>query len=239
MATPYPYQPSPNRPADENLPEVAPAEYRTDGTNLPEVVPNTPQQPGSQPYHPLHGYYSPQDKYPAYFDDAPKLPKEDGPIGPGQPPVYSAGVYASVSPQWAAAGIAPGVGSPVSPATALSPEGAAPWQPFPSPNTAELNGNGNGDGNRDIDEKAAAAKGEKRICGIRKKLFMIIAGLVALVVIAAAVGGGVGGAIAAKEGDDEGKPQAAETTAVSTVTTTTESERYASMLRSYELETVR
>ena len=225
MTTPYPYQPAPNRAADENLPEVAPAEYRTDGTNLPEVVPNTPQQPGVQPYYPPHGYYSPQDKYPAYFDDAPKLPKEDNPVGLEQPPVYSAGAYAPVSPQWAAGGVVPGVGSPVSPATALSPEGAAPWQPFP--NTAGLNGNENGDGNGGVDEKAAAAaKGEKRICGIRKKLFLIIAGLVALVVIAAAVGGGVGGAITAKrEDDDEGKPQAAETTAVSTATTT-ESERY-------------
>jgi hypothetical protein len=67
------------RPADENLPEVVEVQYRpaANPDNFPEVVPDTSPEFAQQ------RYYTETDKYPAYYDTAPKLPYEQ-PV-PGMP----------------------------------------------------------------------------------------------------------------------------------------------------------
>lgn len=162
--------------ADENLPEVVPHQPQP-VSSLPEVVPDTSPEVGEQPYHFHH------DKYPAYYDDAPKLPHEQQPAAaPG------AGLQPQ-DQQWA------GAGSAV--VSAVSPDGSVPWQSFPPA----------GD---DQQTYVASEPGqEPRICGIRRRLFIIIAVVLATVVIAAAVGGGVGGALSARRGS-EGASEPAE-----------------------------
>jgi len=165
-------------PADENLPEVvqhqpSPQDHRV----LPEVVPDSSPEAAQQ------RYFMETDKYPAYYDTAPKLPHEDGFLAPGQQyhqPQGWTGTEQSVS--------------------AISPNSSLPWQSMPP---------GGDDEQTYVGSEAAP---EKRICGIRKRLFIIIAVIVGLVVVGAAVGGGVGGSMAARSSDEAA---AAETTSAS------------------------
>ncbi|KAJ4288774.1 hypothetical protein N0V88_007310 [Collariella sp. IMI 366227] len=62
---------------------------------------------------------------------------------------------------------------------------------------------------------------EKRILGMRKKIFIIVAAILAVVVIAAAVGGGVGGSMASKKGSDNEAQPAETAPTTSTIPTTT------------------
>jgi hypothetical protein len=169
------------RPADENLPEVVEVRHRpaANPDNFPEVVPDTSPEFAQQ-----RRYYTETDKYPAYYDTAPKLPYE--PPYPGMP-----------SPEqhyhqpWTG-GEHPG-------SAMISPNSSLPWQSF----------------GPDADDQqtfvGSEAQPDKRICGIRKRLFIIIAMVVGLVVVGAAVGGGVGGSMAARQGSDEAAAAAAET----------------------------
>jgi hypothetical protein len=169
------------RPADEDLPEVVDVHHRpaANPDNFPEVVPDTSPEFAQQ-----RRYYTETDKYPAYYDTAPKLPYE--PPYPGMP-----------SPEqhyhqpWTG-GEHPG-------SAMISPNSSLPWQSF----------------GPDADDQqtfvGSEAQPDKRICGIRKRLFIIIAMVVGLVVVGAAVGGGVGGSMAARQGSDEAAAAAAET----------------------------
>ncbi|KAK4236562.1 hypothetical protein C8A03DRAFT_35531 [Achaetomium macrosporum] len=189
-------------PPDENLPEVVEQRPTTGASTLPEVVPDSSPEAA-----PPRFYYEP-DKYPAQYDDAPKLPHDEpSPVmqTPGQQ-------YHQYQQPW------PGAANPVS---AVSPDSSVPWQSFPT-----------GDG----DDRTFVGSGpapEKRICGLRKRLFIIIAAIVGLVIVVAAIGGGVGGAMAArnsqKSTDEAASAQTASastsgssatsTTAITTTTT--------------------
>lgn len=158
------------RPADENLPEVVQHQPSPQAQAvLPEVVPDSSPEAAQQ------RYFMESDKYPAYYDTAPKLPHEGGYLAPGQQ-------YDQPPPGWT------GTEHSVS---AISPNSSLPWQSFPS---------GGGDDEQTYVGSEAAP--EKRICGIRKRLFIIIAVIVGLVVVGAAVGGGVGGSMAARSSDE-------------------------------------
>ncbi|GAB1315349.1 Plasma membrane fusion protein prm-1 [Madurella fahalii] len=154
------------RPADEHLPEVVPNQPPVEYP-LPEVVAD-PLPEAGQPQ-----YYVQQDKYPAYYDNAPKLPHEQPIVGTGM------GLQAH-DQQWAPAGY--GV-------SAVSPNSSVPWQSFPP-------------GDDQQTYVASEPELERRICGIRRRLFIIIAVVLAIVIIAAAVGGGVGGAMSTRGGSD-------------------------------------
>ncbi|KAK3903582.1 hypothetical protein C8A05DRAFT_32685 [Staphylotrichum tortipilum] len=155
------------RPADENLPEVVwhPPPTPRGEQVLPEVVPDSSPEAAQQ------RYFAETDKYPAYYDNAPKLP-HDGTYSPGQE-------YYQPQQRW--------VGAEGQFVSAISPNSSVPWQSFPD-----------GDDQRTYVGSEPAPEPEKRICGLRKRLFIIIAAIVGVVVVAAAVGGGVGGAMASK-----------------------------------------
>jgi len=60
-------------------------------------------------------------------------------------------------------------------------------------------------------EKENAPAKERRICGLRRKWFFIVLGVILVIVIAAAVGGGVGGAVASSaSGSDNSDSDASE-----------------------------
>lgn len=144
--------------ADDNLPEVV-----TDpshGSPHPTVVDPTPQVVSSEDAT-GHYYASEREKYPAQYDDTPKLP------------VPNEGL---AEPGWRAA----------EPVSALTPSAASvmPWESLPAAEESNTN------------VKGGDADQEKRICGIPRRFFIIIAIVLLVVVIAAGVGGGVGGAIA-------------------------------------------
>lgn len=179
------------RPADENLPEVLPnhptaAIYSQHP--LPEVVPDS--SPEAFAGHPPH--YS-QEKYPAFYDDAPKLPHDPSspgaygthgmPYSPGQSP-YN---YPS---------------TPGDPVSAFSPNSSVPWQ--------RLDSVAGGDDQRTFVN--SEPEQEKRICGIKRKIFLIVAGLLAVIIIAAAVGGGVGAAMSKKSNSDNSSDEPASET---------------------------
>ncbi|KAL2018430.1 hypothetical protein VTK56DRAFT_849 [Thermocarpiscus australiensis] len=161
------------RPEDENLPEVVPNQPAP----LPEVVPDSsPEAVAAQ-----QRFFVEQGKYPAYFDNAPKLPHEQD----------TQGQYGAYGQQWAGTG---------DPASAVSPNSSVPWQPFPP-------------GGDDQTHVGSEPEPERRICGLRRRLFIIVAVIIAVVVIAAAVGGGVGGSMKAREGS--GASEAVESGATS------------------------
>jgi hypothetical protein len=145
------------------------------------VVPDSsPEAAQGQPY------YMESDKYPAYYDTAPKLPHETpspGMLTPGQ----------QYQQPW--------TGSDAATVSAISPNSSVPWQSFPA-------------GDDQQTYVGSEPEQEKRICGIRKRLFIIIAVIVGLVVVAAAVGGGVGGSRAARQSSGDGA-EAAETASAS------------------------
>ncbi|KAL2134013.1 hypothetical protein VTI74DRAFT_1218 [Chaetomium olivicolor] len=158
------------RQADEHLPEVVP--HQPQPSPLPEVMPDSSPEAAQQ------RFYMETDKYPAYYDTAPKMPHEQPP--PGMSP------QSQYQQQWV------GPGDPVS---AISPNSSVPWQSFP---------HGGDDQQTYV---GSEPEPEKRICGMRKKIFIIVAIILGIVVVAAAVGGGVGGSRAAKKGtDNEAQP---------------------------------
>ena len=60
-------------------------------------------------------------------------------------------------------------------------------------------------------EKENASTKERRICGLRRKWFFVVLGVILVIVIAAAVGGGVGGAVASSaSGNDNSDSDASE-----------------------------
>jgi hypothetical protein len=168
------------RPADENLPEVVEVHHRpaANPNNYPEVVPDT------SPEFTQQRYYIETDKYPAYYDTAPKLPYEQPyPAMPSPEQHYHQ----------------PWTGGEHPGSAMISPNSSLPWQSF---------GPGADDQQTFVGSEAPP---DKRICGVRKRLFIIIAVIVGLVVVGAAVGGGVGGSMAASQGSDEATAAAAET----------------------------
>ncbi|EAQ91652.1 predicted protein [Chaetomium globosum CBS 148.51] len=180
------------RPADENLPEAVqhpqPQPPMASATPLPEVVPDSSPE-FAQPRH-----YMETDKYPVYYDAAPKFPHE--PQTPGMQGMPSPG-HQSHQP-WTDAEHS---------VSMMSPNSSLPWQSFPP-----------GDDQQTYVGSEPPAP-EKRICGLRKRLFIIIAVIVALVVVGAAVGGGVGGSIAARQGSSDGA-EPAETSSASSSSAT-------------------
>jgi len=165
---------------DENLPEVA--ENRPylapnpHGDHLPEVVPDSSPEAAQQ------RYYMETDKYPAQYDTAPKLLHEE-PLTPEMSPMQQ------YRQPWGPASI---VGGDYHSVSALSPNSAVPWHSFHSDDQQTYVG--------------SEPEAEKRICGLRKRLFIIIAVVLAVVIIAAAVGGGVGGAMASRQSDSDAAP---------------------------------
>jgi len=171
----------PGRPADENLPEVVwhpPTTPRGEQV-LPEVVPDSSPEAAQQ------RYFTETDKYPAYYDNAPKLPYDAGAYSPGQQ-------YYQPQQPWMP------VGAEAQGISAISPNSSVPWQSFPE-----------GDDQRTYVGSEPAPEPEKRICGLPKRLFIIIAAIVGVVVVAAAVGGGVGGAMASKSSSNDAAAAAA------------------------------
>ncbi|KAL2168965.1 hypothetical protein VTG60DRAFT_6607 [Thermothelomyces hinnuleus] len=156
-------------PADQQSPEVvqnppAPAPRPLGEHQLPEVVPDS--SPEAAPQQP---FYMQPDKYPAYYDDTPKLPTEQSPSGfPSPGHQYS-------SP-W-------GTASEQPPVSALSPNSSVPWQSLHDDQATYV-------GSEPVQEK--------RICGLRRRVFGILAVVLGVIVLAAAIGGGVGGAMASK-----------------------------------------
>jgi len=154
------------RRADEQLPEVVQNRSPAPGTysdHLPEVVPDTSPEAAQQKH------YLETDKYPAYYDNAPKFPLNEEPP-PGLP---SPGQHYHQS--W-------GMGGEVS---ALSPNSSVPWQSFPHDDQATFVG--------------SEPEPEKRTCGLRRRTFIIVTAVIlGIIIVAAAVGGGVGGALAQK-----------------------------------------
>lgn len=156
----------------EDLPEVVPKPP----TPLPEVIADSGPQVISNYYvgDPQRVYA--QYKYPADYDDAPKLPFE--------PPTPTADVYRQNQdrqPLWpqSASGM---------PLGALSPNSSVPWEPVSPVGKEELYV-----GPHLKDEK-------KKTCGLGKRTFTMV--LVAVIVlIGAAVGGGVAGVMRAKHGE--------------------------------------
>ncbi|KXX82749.1 Plasma membrane fusion protein prm-1 [Madurella mycetomatis] len=149
--------------------------------HLPEVVPSQPPPefslpevaPDPSPEAGQPQYYTRHEKFPAHYDHAPKLPHEQPAAGMGM------GLQ-SHDQQWAGAG--DGV-------SALSPNSSVPWQAIhPSDDQQTY--------------VASEPEQERRICGIRRRLFIIVAVVLAIVVIAAAVGGGVGGAMGARSASE-------------------------------------
>ncbi|KAH6618418.1 hypothetical protein B0J18DRAFT_468704 [Chaetomium sp. MPI-SDFR-AT-0129] len=159
------------RKADENLPEVVqnqPAP-RT-GEYAPEVVPDSSPEAAQQ------RYFQESDKYPALYDNSPKFPHEPPPPGGYSPDQQ----YQQPHNQaWS-----PDAAYPVS---AVSPNSSVPWQSFP-------------DGGEDQQTYVGSEppEPEKRICGLRKRTFIIVAAILGVVIVAVAIGGGVGGAMSAR-----------------------------------------
>ncbi|KAK4097718.1 hypothetical protein N658DRAFT_433387 [Parathielavia hyrcaniae] len=115
----------------------------------------------------------PSDKYPAYYDTAPKLPHEEPSMAHiGQDPYQQP--WLGTDPAF----------------SAISPNSSVPWQSFPS----------SGDDQQTY--VGSEPEPEKRICGCSKRLFIIIAVVVGLVIVGAAVGGGVGGSMAARQASE-------------------------------------
>lgn len=166
------------RPADENLPEVVthpttPNQHTTATAfdTSPEVV--SPGDAASYTYHSQH------EKYPAQYDDAPKLTYDPN------DPQYKGQAWPNPEA-----------------VSALSPNNnAMPWESLPPAGEANANDTqGGGVGDQ-----------EKRIWGIPRRKFIIIAVAVVLVVIiAVAVGGGVGASRAQKADKNDGDAAAAE-----------------------------
>ncbi|KAK4119057.1 hypothetical protein N657DRAFT_684741 [Parathielavia appendiculata] len=171
-------------PADEHLPEVVP--HQPQPAPFPEVVPDSsPEAAEGQ------RYYMPSDKYPAYYDTAPKLPHEEPSMGHiGQDPYQQ---------PW------PETDPTVS---AISPNSSVPWQSFPS----------GGDDQQTC--VGSEPEREKRICGCSKRLFIIIAVIVGLVIVGAAVGGGVGGSMAARQASETASASGTGATGAAVGTTT-------------------
>lgn len=91
--------------------------------------------------------------------------------------------------------------------SAISPNSSVPWQSFPA----------GGDDQANVDPEPPR---ERRICGLPKRRFIIIAVILGLVIIGAAIGGGVGGAMAARRSSDESEPPAETTSAPETTSST-------------------
>ncbi|KAK4153809.1 hypothetical protein C8A00DRAFT_14997 [Chaetomidium leptoderma] len=162
------------RPADEDLPEVVPQQMHQTQQDLPyqmrQPSPLPEVVPDSSPEAAPQRFYMETDKYPALYDTAPKLPHD------GYVPVQAPGQQ--YQQQW------PGSPNPIS---SVSPNSSLPWQPFPP---------GADDQQTYV---GSEPEQEKRICGIRKRLFFIIAAIVAGLIVAVGVGAGVGGAMAARQ----------------------------------------
>ncbi|KAK4245109.1 hypothetical protein C7999DRAFT_16653 [Corynascus novoguineensis] len=131
------------------------------------------------------------DKYPAYYDDTPKLPHDGSTTGapsPGQ----------QYSSPW-------GTGSE-NPVSALSPNGSVPWQSLPFDDQSTYVG--------------TEPEREKRICGLRRRVFGIVVLVLGIIILAAAIGGGVGGAMASRnrsesDSSTSGTPTQSSTTSAS------------------------
>ena len=188
------------RPADDNLPEVwhPPTTPRGEQV-LPEVVPDSSPEAAQQ------RYFTETDKYPAYYDNAPKLPHDGSYYSPEQQ-------YHQPQQPWMPVGAEPqGI-------SAISPNSSVPWQSFPD-----------GDDQRTYVGSEPAPEPEKRICGLRKRLFIIIAAVIALVIVAAGVGGGVGGAVASK-GSSKDDPAAAASNSTASATGASSSIRWVPLI---------
>jgi hypothetical protein len=152
--------------------------------NLPEVVQQPPMAsstplpevvPDSSPEFTQQGYIE-RDKIPVEYDPTPKFLHEPQTTG-----MHSPG-YQNQQP-WTDAEHS---------ASMMSPNSSLPWQSFPPWDDQQTQ------------VGSEPAEPEKRICGLRKRLFIIIAVIIGLVVVGAAVGGAVGGSIAARQGSSDG-----------------------------------
>ncbi len=155
--------------------------------HLPEVVPQSPTSypevvPDLSPEAVQQQFYVESDKYkyPVCYDDAPKQ------FYDGSPPPAQLSGQQYYRP-WTGA-------ENLGAVSALSPGDSVPWQSFTP-------GSGGGD---DETYVGTEPEPEKRICGLRKRLFIITAVILGIVVIAAAVGGGVGGSMAARQSSGSG-----------------------------------
>jgi hypothetical protein len=128
------------------------------------------------------------DKIPAYYDNAPKYPYE-------QPTLSPKPTLGMQSPGQRYQQLWDGGEHPVS---AMSPNSSLPWQSFPHDDQATYVG--------------SEPEQEQRICGIRKRLFAIIAIVLGVVIIAVAIGGGVGGSMAAKQANEAAASETASAT---------------------------
>jgi hypothetical protein len=162
--------------------------------NLPEVVQQPPMAsstplpevvPDSSPESAQQQYME-RDKILVHYDMAPKFPHE--PQTPGMRSLS----YQNQQP-WTDAEHS---------VSMMSPDSSVPWQSFPPCDDQQTH------------VGSEPAEPEKLICGLRKRLFIIIAVIIGLVVVGAAVGGGVGGAMAARQGSSDGA-EPAETSSAS------------------------
>lgn len=149
--------------------------------HLPEVVPDTsPQAISYVEEQYKQRQYDDRDKYPVLYDDAPKIPS----------------------------GMAYAQGQQYPAMAETSPGGSLPWEPLSAIEETQAGhaggaAGGGGGGPGGFGGVGAVDGGEherpvdeRRICGLRRKIFFIVL-IVALVVIAVAIGGGVGGGVSA------------------------------------------
>ncbi|KAK4460664.1 hypothetical protein QBC42DRAFT_288318 [Cladorrhinum samala] len=165
----------------ENYPEAirAPQEPST----LPEVVPEldpTPQHVSEHDLSPqeLFKLQAERDKYPAYYDTAPMFPYQGATPSPPLPEGHDLPMPYPENLNTAPAGFI------------MSPGSSVPWDPIlPA-------------GNAQVGLAEGEKRNEKRICGLKKRTFIIAVAVAAAVILAAIIGGIVGGVVSSKKSKD-------------------------------------
>lgn len=161
-----------SQPAVQNLLAPAPAHPSAPRPQGEHQLPEV--VPDSSPEAAPPRFYLEPGKYPVYIDDTPKLPTEQSP---------SAGFVSPGQPY----GSPWGTASDQHGSELLSPNSTVPW--------------------KSLNEDQATYVGsepppqEKRICGLKRRTFGILAVVLGVIVLAAAIGGGVGGALSSKNDD--------------------------------------
>lgn len=170
--------------------------------HLPEVVPDTSPQvvSGIESQYKQRSNDDHHDKYIVQYDDTPKIPSDMAPYGPGQGPPGLVPGQGGQHPAYAQGQYA---------VSTASPDGSLPWEPLSAIEETQAGHGGGGmgggmDGTGFEGGDSEKPRDERRICGLRRKVFFI-AFLVLLVVISIAIGGGVGGGLARQGSSRHGR----------------------------------
>ncbi|KAL1839366.1 hypothetical protein VTJ49DRAFT_1601 [Mycothermus thermophilus] len=181
--------------ADEHLPEVVPGQqpppqqqYYYQQQQQPQGL--SPAETASSPLPQVVPDSSPEFAEQRFYNETDKIPAyyDTAPKLPYEQPIPTPSDQQQQQQQYQ-----PGVFS------AISPNSSVPWQSFPPGDDQHTYVN-------------TEPEPEKRVCGLPKRRFIIIAVIIGLVIVAAAIGGGVGGSLAARRSSEEATETPAETT---------------------------